>query len=57
MLLKKQTTGFTSIEKYLKTGDLVLMHGIHYSSRCIEALEGSNWSHVGIIVLPEDIGL
>lgn len=57
MLVKKQTTDYQSIKEDLKTGDIVLMHGIHFSSRCIETLEESNWSHVGIIVLAEDIGL
>ena len=33
------------------------MHGIHLSSKAIEQLEESSWSHVGIIVLAEDIGL
>jgi len=57
MLVKKQTTGYQSIKDDLKTGDIALMHGLHFSSRCIESLEGSNWSHVGIIILAEDIGL
>ena len=57
MLVKKQTTGFKSIEADLQTGDLVLMEGIHLSSRCIEVLEDSTFSHVGIIVRSDDIGL
>ncbi|MBN2165108.1 MAG: hypothetical protein JW717_02410 [Marinilabiliaceae bacterium] len=57
MILKKQSTGYQSIKKYLKTGDLILMHGIHFSSKCIETLENCEWSHVGIVVLAEDIGL
>ena len=57
MLVKKQTTGYKSIEKDLRTGDLVLMHGVHVSSHCIELLEDSDWSHVGMIILAEDIGL
>jgi len=57
MILKQQKTDYQSIKNDLKTGDLILMHGIHFSSNCIETLEGSCWSHVGIIVLAEDIGL
>jgi hypothetical protein len=57
MLIKRQTTGYRSIKDDLRTGDIVLMHGIHFSSRCIETLEECNWSHVGIIILAEDIGL
>lgn len=57
MILKQQKTDYQSIKNDLKTGDLILMHGIHFSSNCIETLEGSCWSHVGIIVLAEDVGL
>lgn len=57
MILKQQKTDYQSIKNDLKTGDLMLMHGIHFSSNCIETLEGSCWSHVGVIVLAEDIGL
>lgn len=57
MLIEKQTTSYRAIEKDLQTGDIVLMHGIHWSSRCIEKLEGCPWSHVGVIVLAGDIGL
>ncbi|WP_291862445.1 hypothetical protein [Marinilabilia sp.] len=57
MILKQQRTGYQSIKNDLQTGDLMLMHGMHFSSNCIEALEGSCWSHVGIVVLAEDIGL
>ncbi|PZX16429.1 hypothetical protein LX69_01924 [Breznakibacter xylanolyticus] len=57
MLIEKQTTGYNSIKGDLMTGDLLLMHGIHMSSRCIETLEGCDWSHVGIVVKAGDIGL
>jgi hypothetical protein len=57
MIVSKQTTGFKSIQADLQTGDLILMEGIHLSSRCIELLEGSTFSHVGIIVRSEDIDL
>ncbi|MFP4025999.1 MAG: hypothetical protein ACLFVR_15870 [Thiohalospira sp.] len=57
MLIKKQTTAFHEIKNYLQTGDIILMHGLHLSSRFIESLEGSPWSHVAMIVLAQDIGI
>ena len=41
----------------LKTGDLILFHGIETSSKLIELIEWSYWSHIGMVVLPKDIGL
>jgi hypothetical protein len=55
MILKQQTTSFEEIKGDLKTGDLVLMHGLHASSRVIEMIEDSPWSHVAMIVLAKDI--
>jgi len=57
MLIKQQSTAFEEIMNDLKTGDLVLMHGLHASSHVIERVEGSPWSHVAMIVLAEDIGI
>ena len=57
MFVKQQTTAFTEIKDDLKTGDIVLMHGLHASSRVIEMVEGCPWSHVAIIVLASDIGI
>lgn len=57
MFLKRQKTFYTDIIPYLQTGDIVLLHGVHLSSKAIEMLEDSPWSHVGMIVLAEDIGL
>lgn len=55
MILKQQTTSFEEIKGDLKTGDLLLMHGLHASSRVIEMVENSPWSHVAMIVLAKDI--
>ncbi len=57
MILKKQTTAYQEIRNDLKTGDIVLMHGLYASSRVIETVEDSLWSHSAIIVLADDIGI
>jgi hypothetical protein len=41
----------------LQTGDIFLARGKAPISRFIETLSRCNWSHVGIIVLPQDIGI
>lgn len=48
---------YTSVKDSLKTGDLVLFHGVQVTSKLIELIEWSFWSHVGMVVLPKDIGL
>lgn len=48
---------YYEVKDSLKTGDLVMFHGIQPVSKLIELLEWSYWSHVGIVVLPKDIGL
>lgn len=57
MLLKKQTTDYQELKSDLKTGDIVLMHGLYPSSRMIEGFEESLWSHSAIIVLADDLGI
>ncbi|NOZ45559.1 MAG: hypothetical protein GXO79_02135 [Chlorobi bacterium] len=57
MILKRQTTLYKEIKSDLKTGDIILMHGLYPSSHVIESFEGSLWSHSAIIVIAEDIGL
>lgn len=57
MRFKKQSTLFQEIKGDLKTGDIVLMHGIHLSSRLIEKIEDCPWSHAAIIIKGSDIGL
>lgn len=48
---------YNAIKGGLKTGDLILFHGVEMSSKLIECIEWSFWSHVGMVVLPKDIGL
>lgn len=48
---------FASVKDSLKTGDLILFHGVQVTSKLIEIIEWSFWSHVGMVVLPQDIGL
>lgn len=48
---------YDAIKAGLKTGDLILFHGISHVSSLIEILEWSYWSHVGMVVMPADIGL
>lgn len=48
---------YSEVKDSLCTGDLVLFHGKQRSSILIELLEWSYWSHVGIVILPKDIGL
>ncbi|PKM93327.1 MAG: hypothetical protein CVU84_16030 [Firmicutes bacterium HGW-Firmicutes-1] len=48
---------YSEIEKTLATGDLILFHGKQSTSELIELLEWSYWSHIGMIVLPKDVGL
>jgi len=57
MPIQKQTTAFDEIRDDLQTGDIILMHGLHTSSRVIETLEGSPWSHVAMVILANDIGI
>lgn len=39
-----------------KTGDVVLMHGDFPMSKLIQLIEGSKWTHSGMIILAKDIG-
>ncbi|GAU78761.1 hypothetical protein [Fusibacter sp. 3D3] len=48
---------YSDIKGSLKTGDLMLFHGEEPSSKLIEIIEWSYWSHVGMVIIPEDIGL
>ena len=47
---------YDEIEGDLRTGDLVLMHGDFSMSKMIQFLEGSKWTHSGMIILAKDIG-
>ena len=48
---------YSQVQNSLKTGDVVLFHGIQRTSHLIELIEWSYWSHVGMVVLPQDMGL
>ncbi|MCZ6663352.1 MAG: hypothetical protein O6951_10595 [Actinobacteria bacterium] len=48
---------FDDISGSLKTGDVFLAHGDSLISEVIEVLLWSEWSHSGMVVLAEDIGL
>ncbi len=52
-----ERVSYDQLKSVLKTGDLVLCHGMRRSSHISELLEGSFWSHVGMVILPADIGL
>ncbi|MDF2986041.1 MAG: hypothetical protein K0R50_1551 [Eubacterium sp.] len=46
---------YKTISKTLQTGDIVLFSGSGGISKIIEKFENTSWSHVGMIVLPDDI--
>jgi len=48
---------YNQVKGSLKTGDLILFHGIQQVSQLIEIIEWSVWSHIGVVVLPKDIGM
>ncbi len=48
---------YDELKPVLKTGDLILCHGMRKSSHISELLEGSFWSHIGMVILPKDIGV
>ena len=48
---------FSKIAPNVKTGDVILMHGEFPGSKLIELGEWSIWSHSGMIVRAEDIGM
>lgn len=48
---------FQELARDFRTGDLVLQHGTQSVSQAISVLQGSFWSHVGMIVRPEDLAI
>ncbi|GIX42699.1 MAG: hypothetical protein KatS3mg129_2432 [Leptospiraceae bacterium] len=48
---------FHKIKSVLKTGDIFLAHGDSLISHLIEKLTWSEWSHSGMIIRAEDLGL
>lgn len=55
--MKHNTAFYSEIESTVKTGDLILFHGMSMSSKVNELFTGCEWSHVGMIIRPEDIGI
>lgn len=47
---------YEEVSSDFKTGDVVLMHGDFPMSKMIQFLEGSKWTHSGMLVLAKDIG-
>lgn len=48
---------YDAVKGSLKTGDLILFHGVQRVSKLIEIMEWSFWSHVGMVVIPKDVGM
>lgn len=55
-LYRKPTVRVEEIASSLRTGDIYLGRGTMSISRAIEIVTDSPWSHVGMIVMPRDIG-
>lgn len=56
MLLSKRPLPWDDFMANLRTGDIVLMHGLFKSSIAIELFEDSRWSHSAIAVRAADFG-
>lgn len=55
--MEHNTVFYDEIKDTLKTGDLILFHGMAISSKIDELLTESEWSHIGMVIRPEDIGI
>ena len=55
--MENSTVFYDEVKDELKTGDLILFHGMLLSSEINELLARSEWSHVGMVIRPEDIGM
>lgn len=55
--MENNTVFYDEVKDVLKTGDLILFHGLRLSSKIDEVLVESQWSHVGMVIRPEDIGI
>ncbi|GFP76247.1 hypothetical protein [Clostridium fungisolvens] len=55
--MQRNTVFYDEVKNELKTGDLILFHGLLLSSQLNEVITRSRWSHVGMVVRPEDIGI
>lgn len=56
-IMSHNSVSYDEIKNELKTGDLILFHGILPSSKLNEVLTRCQWSHVGMVIRPEDIGI
>lgn len=48
---------YDEIARSFQTGDLILQQGLAEISQVIQVVEGSFWSHVGMVVRPSDVGV
>ncbi len=55
--MKHRVAFYEEVEKTLQTGDVMLFHGMSRSSKINELFTGCEWSHVGMVIRPEDIGI
>ncbi|MCU0392899.1 MAG: hypothetical protein MUE81_17455 [Thermoflexibacter sp.] len=55
--MKITTLTYDQLAPSLRTGDIVLQHGLDEVSQTIQLLTGSTWSHVSIVVLSKDLGI
>ena len=55
-IYRRPTVRIDEIRDSLRTGDIYLGRGTASISRAIEFVTDSPWSHVGMIVMPADIG-
>ncbi|KUP08343.1 hypothetical protein Q73_06245 [Bacillus coahuilensis m2-6] len=51
-----KTIHFDEVYKVARTGDLILFSGQYAMSKLVEKLEGSKWSHVGMVYRPDPHG-
>lgn len=52
---RRPTIPFRDAITDLKTGDLIFGRGLFWTSRLIELFTGGTWSHVGMVVRPQDL--
>lgn len=55
MEIKK--VSYADICETLRTGDLILLSGQLFTSELTQLIQGSKWSHVAMVIRPEDIGI
>jgi len=49
------TTAYSELERHLRTGDIVLVHGRYPFSWVVELLQWSSWGHSAMVVLAKDL--